>query len=102
MTNSNNSVLFPKFSVKNAEIITAAGSGAICEAIASLHTLGTLLDQYDNGAAPLPEGHSYGLGCILKMIAHSLSDRAYGEMVPLDSGNVQSLLDGQDRGRHEE
>lgn len=49
------------------------------------------------------EGHSYDLGCILKLIAGNLSERAYGEMMLLTNGNVQPFLDGEHvRGRHEE
>ena len=97
--NSTNGVILPTFSIAGAELISAKGSMAICDAISALDVLGTLLDAHANGNQPLQDGQAYGLGCILKLIAGNLSEHGYGEMMPLCSDNIQPFLDGEQAAR---
>lgn len=88
--------ILPPFRVseKQAQIISADGEGTIADTIAALDALGTMfiyggeyfLEKFD-------DGHAIGIGCIMRLLAERLNDKAYGSITPLRSDTIQELLD---------
>lgn len=92
--------ILPPFRVseKQAQIISADGEGTIADTIAALDALGTMfIYGGEHFLEKLDDGHTIGIGYIMRLLAERLNDKAYGSIVPLRSDTIQELLNDQIR-----
>ena len=88
--------ILPYFNVDHVDIMPSEGSKALGNSLNALICLSELLeghsDSKDNG---LDSGSVYGLAYLLRLIFANLNDKAYGSLMPLNSGNVTAYLKEQ-------
>lgn len=93
-----NPITLPAFYVdhKHAEMIYSNGGHAICDNTNALYALAEMVDNLDDDYKnEVASGFFMGLAHIIRLIGDDLSHNAYGAIVPLNSANVQDMLDLQ-------